>query len=146
MEKDRNKGALKARRNFARSHNKRVDRLSNSQSGGVQAFVLPGIEDDKIKLLFEEIRAAEAHKRQAMVSDDEMSEGSSDQEDEAEDLTPSKLKFLYQIIKNRKRNNKNSDELHCQFVGEQRSEVSPEQPDLEETKSMGQSSEDCEED
>ena len=59
-------------------------------------------EDKKLKALFEEIQKMEEEREFQKNSDDELSEGSSDGEDEKEDLPSSKIKQLFQIIKNKK--------------------------------------------
>lgn len=52
-------------------------------------------------MLFEEIKKAEQNKGQQKVSDDEMSEGESDREDEGSDLSPAKCSYLFGVIKNK---------------------------------------------
>jgi hypothetical protein len=50
-------------------------------------------------MLFDEIKNADENKDFEKNSDDELSEGSSDGEDEQNDLSPAKASYLFQLIK-----------------------------------------------
>ena len=64
--------------------------------------MLSGIEDEEVKYLFEEIKIAEEKKKEEKVSDDEISEGSSDNEGKEDDLPAEKMQEIYKMIKKKK--------------------------------------------
>lgn len=57
------------------------------------------MENEKIRHLFEEIKQAEEKKVKEKNSDDEMSEGSSDNEGREDDLSPAQANYLFRMIK-----------------------------------------------
>lgn len=64
-----------------------------------KASIFSGMENEKIKLLFDEIKQAEKNKELDKKSDDEMVEGSSDGEGDEDDLSPKQNDYLLQMIK-----------------------------------------------
>lgn len=67
-----------------------------------RASIFSAMENEKIKHLFEEIRQAEEAKEREHVSDDDLSEGSSDGEGEENDLPAAQANYLAQLIKGSK--------------------------------------------
>lgn len=73
-------------------------------------------QDGRIKKIFEEIKKADEEKEINKNEEDDISEGSSDGEGQKDDLSPQKLNFLFQIIKNKKTNV--SDKIKKKIVEE----------------------------
>jgi hypothetical protein len=67
-----------------------------------KANIFSAMENEKIRHLFEEIKEAEGNKDKEKISDDELSEGSSDGEGEEDDLSPVQAQYLMQLIKGTK--------------------------------------------
>lgn len=63
---------------------------------------MSGIEDEKIKKLFAEIKKIESEREVNRNEEDDISEGSSDGEGETDDLAQQKMKALYDVIKDKK--------------------------------------------
>jgi len=84
----------------------KADRKGNSKSSKKspqkhheRVSIFSSMENDKLKHLFEEIKKAEEEKGLEKISDDEVSEGSSDKEDEDNDLSQAQATLLIDVIK-----------------------------------------------